>query len=68
MGKEFTIQYKGVNDNLIIHKCLSLIGEELKKRLRNTFKFSDNDRNKLILLLRRGGYPYKYTDEWEKFN
>ena len=35
---------------------------------KNTFKFSDNDINKFILLLRKGIYPYEYVDDWEKFN
>ena len=34
----------------------------------NTFKFSENDINKFILLLRKGVYPYKYVDDWKKFN
>ena len=34
----------------------------------NTFKFSDNDINKYILLLRKGSYPYEFMDDWKKFN
>ena len=42
--------------------------ENLKKLFSNTYKFSNHDINKSILLLQRGAYPYEYMDEWEKFN
>ena len=48
---------KSIKDNLIKYKCLSFnqnylskIDEELKMRFQNTFKFSNNDINKSILL------------------
>ena len=60
---------------MLKYKCLSCnkdysnkIDEELKKQFKNTFKFSNNDINKLMLLLRKVIYPYEYIDEWEKFN
>ena len=44
------------------------LDEKLKKRFKNTFKFSDNDIDKFILLLRECVYPYEYMGESEKFN
>ena len=53
------LEYKIVKDNLIKHKCLSCnknysnkVDEELKNQFKNTFKLSNNDINKCILLLR----------------
>ena len=36
--------------------------------MKNTFKFSNNDINKFIFLLRKGVYYYEYMDNWERFN
>ena len=52
------LEYESVEDNLIKCKCLSCnknysnkIDEELKKRFKNTFKFSNNNINKTCLFL-----------------
>ena len=57
------LEYESVKDNLIKCKCLSCnrdcsynFDEKLKKKFRNIFKFSNNDINKFILLLRKGVY------------
>ena len=60
---------------MIIYKCLSCnkcywkkLNEELETKLKNTFKFSNTDINKFILLLRKDIYPYEYMDYLEKVN
>ena len=40
----------------------------LKEQFFNTYKFSNHDQNKFILLLRKVVYPYEYMDDWENFN
>ena len=44
---------------------LKTIDEELPKWFKNTFKFSNNDINKSIFLLKKGVYPYDHMDDWE---
>ena len=64
------LEYESVKDNSIKSNWLSCIktyfnkiDEELKKRFKNTFMFSNNDINTFILLLKKGTYPYEYMDE-----
>ena len=64
------LEYESVKDNLIKYKCLSYnkdysnkLVKELKKQFKNKFKFSNNDINRFILLLRKCVYPYEYMDE-----
>ena len=64
------LEYESVKDNFIKFKCLfcnkdfsNKLDEKLKKRFKNTFKFSNNDINKFILLLRKGVYPYECMDD-----
>ena len=42
--------------------------KELIKRFASTYEFCNKDLNKFILLLRKGVYPYKIMDNWERFN
>ena len=62
-------------DDLIEYKCLCFnrnyqqkFDEELKEWFLYTYKFSNPDKNKFILMLQKGVYPYEYLDDWEKFN
>ena len=47
--------------------CHKKFVEKLKELFFNTYKLSDHGINKFILLLQKGVYPYKYMDDWEKF-
>ena len=41
---------------------------DLIEKFPRMYKFCNGDLNKFILFLRKGVYPYKYMDSWEKFN
>ena len=69
------LECTNIKDDLKEYKCLYCnkndqhkFNEKLKERFFNTYKFSNHDNNKFILLLRKAVYLYKYMNDWEKFN
>ena len=59
------IEFTNVKDNLILYKCLfsnknyqNKFDVTLKKRFVNTYRFSNHDIDKFILLLPKGCGPY----------
>ena len=72
---ECFFEYTNLKVDLIEYKCLCCnknyqkkFDENLKKRFYNTYKFSNHDNNKFILLLWKGVYLYEYMDDWKKSN
>ena len=41
---------------------------QLIKKFPNVYQFCNGDTNKFVLLPRKGVYPYKYMDSWERFD
>ena len=61
-------------NNRLNHKCKEYRGtstksiNELIEKFPRMYQFCNGDLNKFVLLLRKGIYPYKYMDSWERFN
>ena len=58
-------------DDLLIFNCLKCSKKHkthLSNKFANTYKFSNVDFNKFILLLRKGVYPYEYMNSKERFD
>ena len=75
--KKYECFFKFINfkDDLIEYKCLCCnknyqkdFDGNLQKRFFNTYKFFNCHINKIILLFQKDIYPYKYMDDWKKFN
>ena len=44
------------------------LNTKLIERFSNVYEFCDYDINKFMVLLRKGVYPYKYMDGWDRFS
>ena len=69
------LDYISFKDTQLLFECSKRkknyqkdFNKELIKRYANTYRFYNEDINKFILLLRKGVYPCKFMDSWERFN
>ena len=68
------LDYLRFKDNNMLFKCFQCnswcknqFEDDLVNKFKNTYDFCNKDISKFILLLRKGIYPYEYTDSWERF-
>ena len=63
----------GLNSNKLYYKCKECKKRQLKPKNRlikefpNIYQFCNGATNKFVSLLKKGVYPYKYMDSWERF-
>ena len=67
-------EFVGFKNNRLNYRCKECKGTSVKsvndlfQKFPRMHKFCNGDLNKLVMLLRKGVYPYKQMDSWEKFN
>ena len=64
----------GLKSNKLYYKCKECKKGQLKptngfiEKFSNIYQFCNGNINKFVSLLRKGVYPYKYMDSWERFD
>ena len=65
--------FVGLRKKRLIYKCKKFKEKwkrpinELIEKFPSVYQLCNDDLNKFVLLLKKGVYPYKHMDSWEKF-
>ena len=69
------LEYTSTKNGKLLFECFDCkkrysrtFNKKLAKKLKNTYRFCNEDIDKFMLLLRKGIYPYEYMDDWSRFD
>ena len=67
------LKYISIKNGKLLFECFDCkkrysrkFSKKLAKKLKNTYRFSNEDIDKFMLLLRKGVYPYECMDDWNR--
>ena len=69
------LEYISIKNGKLLFECFDCkkrysrkFSKKLAKKFKNTYRFSNEDIDKFMLLLRIGVYPYECMDDWNRFD